>query len=114
MKKRLFSTFLALSLVVSLIPTSVWAEEPEEVPETPVCTCEIRCTEDGVKEDCLACQSDVTACTGEEIEQEQPQVPDLLDTPEENDRPVIYVWTNPPRYQRVRSKQLPERPQGRP
>ena len=24
------------------------------------------------------------------------------------------LWTNPPRYQRVRSKQLPERPQGRP
>lgn len=94
MKKRLFSTFLALSLVVSLIPTSVWAEELEDVLETPVCTCETRCAEDGVKEDCQVCQSDVTACTGEEIEQEQPQVPDLLDTPEENDGPVIYVSKN--------------------
>ena len=91
MKKRLFSTFLVLSLVVSLLPTSVWAEEPEEVPETPVCTCETKCTEDGVKEDCLVCQSDMTACTGKETEQEQPQVSDLLDTLEQNNGPVIYV-----------------------
>lgn len=88
MKKRIFSTFLALSLVVSLLPTSVWAEEPKEgVPETPACTCETRCTEDGVNKDCLVCTSDVAACTGEKTEEEQPQV----DTPEQNNGPVIYV-----------------------
>ena len=53
MKKRLFSILLALCMVLCLVPTTAFAES--ETEETPVCTCEIACTEETMNTDCPIC-----------------------------------------------------------
>ena len=53
MKKRLFSILLALCMVLSLVPTTAFAEDSTE--ETPVCTCEIACTEETMNTECPVC-----------------------------------------------------------
>ena len=53
MKKRLFSILLALCMVVCLVPTTAFAES--ETEETPVCTCEIACTEETMNTECPVC-----------------------------------------------------------
>ena len=53
MRKRLFSILLALCMVLSLVPTTAFAEDSTE--ETPVCTCEIACTEETMNTECPVC-----------------------------------------------------------
>ena len=53
MKKRLFSILLALCMVVCLVPTTAFAES--ETEETPVCTCEMACTEETMNTECPVC-----------------------------------------------------------
>ena len=53
MKKRLFSILLALCMVLCLVPTTAFAEDSTE--ETPVCTCEIACTEETMNTECPVC-----------------------------------------------------------
>ena len=53
MKKRLFSSLLALCMVLCLVPTTAFAES--ETEETPVCTCEIACTEETMNTECPVC-----------------------------------------------------------
>ena len=53
MKKRLFSILLALCMVLCLGPITVFAEDSTE--ETPVCTCEIACTEETMNTECPVC-----------------------------------------------------------
>ena len=53
MKKRLFSILLALCMVLCLVPTTAFAES--ETEETPVCTCEIACTEETMNTECPIC-----------------------------------------------------------
>ena len=53
MKKRLFSILLALCMVLCLVPTTAFAES--ETEETPVCTCEIACTEETMNTECPVC-----------------------------------------------------------
>ena len=53
MRKRLFSILLALCMVLSLVPTTAFAEDSTE--ETPVCTCEMACTEETMNAECPIC-----------------------------------------------------------
>ena len=53
MKKRLFSILFAQCMVLCLVPTTAFAEDSME--ETPVCTCEIACTEETMNTECPVC-----------------------------------------------------------
>lgn len=51
MKKRMMSMLLALAMVLSLLPTAVWAEDTD-APEAPQCICTEACTADLWNADC--------------------------------------------------------------
>ena len=53
MRKRLFSILLAQCMVLSLVPTTAFAEDSTE--ETAVCTCEMACTEETMNAECPVC-----------------------------------------------------------
>ena len=53
MRKRLFSILLAQCMVLCLVPTTAFAES--ETEETPVCTCEMACTEETMNAECPIC-----------------------------------------------------------
>ena len=53
MKKRIFSTLLALCMLLCLMPTAAFAEESTETP--PVCSCETACTAESMNKDCPVC-----------------------------------------------------------
>lgn len=53
MKKRIFSTLLALCMLLCLVPTAAFAEESTETP--PVCSCETACTAESMNTDCPVC-----------------------------------------------------------
>ena len=53
MKKRIFSTLLALCMLLCLMPTAAFAEESAETP--PVCSCETACTAESMNTDCPVC-----------------------------------------------------------
>ena len=53
MKKRIFSTLLALCMLLCLMPTAAFAEESTETP--PMCSCETACTAESMNTDCPVC-----------------------------------------------------------
>ena len=53
MKKRIFSTLLALCMLLCLMPTAAFAEEITETP--PACSCEAPCTAESMNTDCPVC-----------------------------------------------------------
>ena len=53
MKKRIFSTLLALCMLLCLMPTAAFAEESTETP--PACSCETPCTAESMNTDCPVC-----------------------------------------------------------
>ena len=53
MKKRIFSTLLALCMLLCLMPTAAFAEESMETP--PACSCETACTAESMNKDCPVC-----------------------------------------------------------
>ena len=53
MKKRIFSTLLALCMLLCLMPTAAFAEGSTENP--PVCSCETACTADNMNKECPVC-----------------------------------------------------------
>ena len=53
MKKRIFSTLLALCLLLCLMPTAAFAEESTETP--PACSCETACTAESMNTECPVC-----------------------------------------------------------
>ena len=53
MIKRLFSILLVHCMVLCLVPITAFAEDSTE--ETPVCTCEIACTEETMNTECPVC-----------------------------------------------------------
>ena len=53
MKKRLFSILLICCMVLTLLPTTVFAEDGTE--GTPVCTCETACTAESRNAECPVC-----------------------------------------------------------
>ena len=53
MKKRIFSTLLALCMLLCLMPTAAFAEDSAETP--PVCSCETACTAESMNKECPVC-----------------------------------------------------------
>lgn len=53
MKKRIFSTLLALCMLLCLMPTAAFAEGSTETP--PACSCETACTVENMNKDCPVC-----------------------------------------------------------
>ena len=53
MKKRIFSTLLALCMLLCLMPTAAFAEESTETP--PACSCETACTAENRNAECPVC-----------------------------------------------------------
>ena len=53
MKKRIFSTLLALCMLLCLMPTAAFAEDSTETP--PVCSCETACTANNMNTECPVC-----------------------------------------------------------
>ena len=53
MKKRLLSILLMCCMVLTLLPTTAFAEESTETP--PVCTCETACTAEAMNTECPVC-----------------------------------------------------------
>ena len=53
MKKRILSILLLCCMVLTLLPTTAFAEESTETP--PVCTCETACTTDNMNKECPVC-----------------------------------------------------------
>ena len=53
MKKRIFSTLLALCMLLCLMPTAAFAEDSTETP--PVCSCETACTAENMNKECPVC-----------------------------------------------------------
>ena len=56
MKKRIFSTLLALCMLLCLMPTAAFAEESTETP--PVCSCETPCTAESMNTECPVCSAE--------------------------------------------------------
>lgn len=63
MKRRLLSILLLCSMVLTTLPATAFAEEGQEAPiqETPVCSCETACTEEGMNADCPVCGAEGAA-----------------------------------------------------
>ena len=66
MRKRVFSrqtlaVLLALSMCLSLLPVSAFAEEPEEAGER-TCICSVPCGLENPNEECPVCAGDAAAC----------------------------------------------------
>ena len=53
MKKRMLSILLMCCMVLTLLPTTAFAEESTETP--PVCSCETACTTDNMNTECPVC-----------------------------------------------------------
>ena len=53
MKKRLLSILLMCCMVLTLLPTTAFAEESTETP--PVCSCETACTAESRNAECPVC-----------------------------------------------------------
>ena len=53
MKKRLLSILLMCCMVLTLLPTTAFAEESTETP--PVCTCETACAAEAMNAECSVC-----------------------------------------------------------
>ena len=53
MKKRIFSTLLALCMLLCLMPTAAFAEDSTETP--PACSCETPCTAESMNTACPVC-----------------------------------------------------------
>ena len=53
MKKRLLSILLMCCMVLTMLPTTAFAEESTETP--PVCSCETACTAEAMNADCPIC-----------------------------------------------------------
>lgn len=63
MKRRLLSILLLCSMVLTTLPATAFAEEGQDAPvaETPVCSCETACTEEGMNADCPICGAEGAA-----------------------------------------------------
>ena len=74
MKRRIFSTLLALCMLLCLMPTAAFAEESTETP--PVCSCETACTAESLNADGLVCGAEGALpenCAKREVSDPQPE-----------------------------------------
>ena len=98
MKRRLLSILLLCSMVLTTLPATAFAEEGQEAPiqETPVCSCETACTEEGMNADCPVCGAEGAA--PEACEKYVPATEAAEDEPEPEQQP----------------EEEPEQPEGQP
>ena len=85
MKKRIFSTLLALCMLLCLMPTAAFAEESTETP--PACSCETACTAESMNTDCPVCGAEGAEpknckCAQPEEEMSDPQPKGKVSTPQ--------------------------------
>ena len=86
MKKRIFSTLLALCMLLCLVPTAAFAEESTETP--PACSCETPCTAESMNTDCPVCGAEdalpknCTKCAQPEEEASDSQPEGKVSTPQ--------------------------------
>ena len=85
MKKRIFSTLLALCMLLCLMPTAAFAEESEETQ--PVCSCETPCTAESMNTECPVCGAEGAEpknckCAQPEEEVSNPQPEGKVSTPQ--------------------------------
>lgn len=74
MKKRIFSTLLALCMLLCLMPTAAFAEDSAEEP--PVCSCETACTAESMNTECPVCGAEGALpenCAKREVSDPQPE-----------------------------------------
>ena len=89
MKKRIFSTLLALCMLLCLVPTAAFAEESTETP--PACSCETACTAESMNAECPVCGAEdalpekcaMCAQPKEEVSDSQPKEEVSTPQPEE-------------------------------
>lgn len=53
-------------------------EQSEEISVAPSCSCDAKCTDAAVNEECDVCAADLTACEGNEPEQEETVLSEAL------------------------------------
>lgn len=53
-------------------------EQSEEISVAPICSCDAKCTDAAVNEECDVCAADLTACEGNEPEQEETVLSEAL------------------------------------
>ena len=86
MKNRIFSTLLALCMLLCLVPTAAFAEESTETP--PACSCETACTADNMNKECPVCGAEdalpekCAKCAQPEGEVSNPQPEGKVSTPQ--------------------------------
>ena len=86
MKKRIFSTLLALCMLLCLMPTAAFAEESAET--SPVCSCETACTAESMNTECPVCGAedalpeDCAQCAQPKGEVSDPQPEGEVSTPQ--------------------------------
>ena len=85
MKKRIFSTLLALCMLLCLMPTAAFAEESTETP--PACSCETACTAESMNTECPVCGAEGAdpkncKCAQPEEEVSNPQPEGKVSTPQ--------------------------------
>lgn len=87
MKRRLLSILLLCSMVLTTLPATAFAEEGQDAPiqETPVCSCETACTEEGMNADCPVCGAEGAA--PEACEKYVPATEAAEDEPEPEQQP---------------------------
>ena len=74
MKKRLLSILLMCCMVLTLLPTTAFAEESTETP--PVCSCETACTAESRNAECPVCGAEDALpenCAKREVSAPQPE-----------------------------------------
>lgn len=125
MKRRLLSILLLCSMVLTTLPATAFAEEGQEAPiqETPVCSCETACTEEGMNADCPVCGAEgaapeacekyvpATEAAEDEPEPEPEQQPE--EQPEKEPEPTVRHPLRRCRTQRGRGCRSPMRRQGK-
>lgn len=104
--RRIASLLCVLSLCLTLLPGTAWAEDESPLPEEPAaaeCICDILCTEDAIHAECPVCGvegADLTLClgaapevpTGEPTEPEAPAEEPVDEIPaEEPTEPEIPI-----------------------
>lgn len=63
MKKRLISTILVLSMLISLLPMNALAALETQPKKETACTCDFQCADGVINMSCKACANEETSCT---------------------------------------------------
>lgn len=122
MRKRIFSLFLVLCLIVSLMPTTAFAAENTTVSENtlttpapaPVCNCTDKCTSETINSDCPVCSAegaDLSACVGTEAQKTEVTTETTTETAESGTTETETQKTEPTETKNEAGETTPESPE---